>query len=176
MEYLPTDRIEIFNLLFQVDRIRESSPYGDLEGWRLMAVIVKCGDDLRQELLAYQYLSLLHRFGSLQSAVLTNLIFSFSVCGGRRGFLSTSDPTSEYNSLPRKQNMFLLHLRIILVCYSRKESSLLLIEKTQIQNFSSSILLPPLCPARGKVFSSDLNISTFIYYFVFCAESQFMYF
>ena len=45
----------------KVERIRESSPYGDLEGWRLMAVIVKCGDDLRQELLAYQYLSLLHR-------------------------------------------------------------------------------------------------------------------
>ena len=50
-----------YSILFQVERIRESSPYGDLEGWRLMAVIVKCGDDLRQELLAYQYLSLLHR-------------------------------------------------------------------------------------------------------------------
>ena len=58
-----------------MDRIRESSPYGDLEGWRLMAVIVKCGDDLRQELLAYQYLSLLHRLLSLQllqSALLAN--------------------------------------------------------------------------------------------------------
>ena len=32
----------------KVERIRESSPYGDLEGWQLMAVIVKCGDDLRQ--------------------------------------------------------------------------------------------------------------------------------
>ena len=32
----------------KVERIRESSPYGDLAGWRLMAVIVKCGDDLRQ--------------------------------------------------------------------------------------------------------------------------------
>ena len=51
----------LYSILFQVERIRESSPYGDLEGWRLMAVIVKCGDDLRQELLAYQYLSLLHR-------------------------------------------------------------------------------------------------------------------
>ena len=45
----------------KVERIRETSPYGDLDGWRLMAVIVKCGDDLRQELLAYQYLSLLHK-------------------------------------------------------------------------------------------------------------------
>ena len=52
----------------KVERIRESSPYGDLEGWRLMAVIVKCGDDLRQELLAYQYLSLLDRFISLDNS------------------------------------------------------------------------------------------------------------
>jgi len=45
----------------KVARIQESSPYGHLQGWKLMALIVKCGDDLRQELLAYQYLSLLHR-------------------------------------------------------------------------------------------------------------------
>ena len=43
----------------KVDRIKDSSPYGHLPGWQLMSVIVKCGDDLRQELLAYQYLSLL---------------------------------------------------------------------------------------------------------------------
>lgn len=37
-------------------RIREGSPYGHLPSWRLLSVIVKCGDDLRQELLAYQVL------------------------------------------------------------------------------------------------------------------------
>ena len=37
-------------------RIRESSPYGRLPGWRLLPVIIKTGDDLRQELLAYQLL------------------------------------------------------------------------------------------------------------------------
>lgn len=37
-------------------RIREASPYGHLMNWRLLSVIVKCGDDLRQELLAYQVL------------------------------------------------------------------------------------------------------------------------
>jgi len=40
----------------KVQRIRESSPYGHLSAWRLIPVIVKCGDDLRQELLAYQVL------------------------------------------------------------------------------------------------------------------------
>lgn len=38
----------------KVRRVRESSPYGHLTSWRLLPVIVKCGDDLRQELLAYQ--------------------------------------------------------------------------------------------------------------------------
>lgn len=41
---------------FVFRRIREASPYGHLHTWRLLSVIVKCGDDLRQELLAYQVL------------------------------------------------------------------------------------------------------------------------
>ncbi len=44
---------------FQVRRIRDSSPYGHLQHWRLLPVIVKCGDDLRQELMAYQLLKML---------------------------------------------------------------------------------------------------------------------
>ena len=40
----------------KVRRIRESSPYGHLPNWKLLSVIIKCGDDLRQELLAYQVL------------------------------------------------------------------------------------------------------------------------
>jgi len=42
--------------LEKVRRIREASPYGHLPAWRLMAVIVKCGDDLRQELMVFQVL------------------------------------------------------------------------------------------------------------------------
>ncbi|CAG2175533.1 unnamed protein product, partial [Oppiella nova] len=34
----------------KVARIRESSPFGHLSNWKLLAAIVKCGDDLRQEL------------------------------------------------------------------------------------------------------------------------------
>ncbi|CAG2054851.1 unnamed protein product [Timema podura] len=42
-------------------RVRESSPYGHFASWRLLSVIVKCGDDLRQELLASQLLTMLQR-------------------------------------------------------------------------------------------------------------------
>ena len=40
----------------KVHRLRESSPYGHLDNWKLLAAIVKCGDDLRQELLVHQVL------------------------------------------------------------------------------------------------------------------------
>lgn len=41
-------------------RVREKSPYGGLANWKLLPVIVKTGDDLRQELLASQLLLTLH--------------------------------------------------------------------------------------------------------------------
>lgn len=40
----------------KVQRIRRMSPYGHLPNWRLIPTIVKTGDDLRQECLAYQLL------------------------------------------------------------------------------------------------------------------------
>ncbi|GIY91094.1 phosphatidylinositol 4-kinase beta [Caerostris darwini] len=43
----------------KVRRIRESSPYGHLPSWNLLSAIIKCGDDLRQELMAYQLLATL---------------------------------------------------------------------------------------------------------------------
>eukprot|EP00911_Craspedida_sp_UC1_P001890 UC1_evm1s1451 len=42
----------------KVSRIRRHSPYGHLPTWRLIPVIIKSGDDLRQEMLATQLLAL----------------------------------------------------------------------------------------------------------------------
>jgi len=61
----------------KVRRIRESSPYGHLANWKLLSVIVKCGDDLRQELLAYQVLT------QLQVSILvhsTCILFVIGFC------------------------------------------------------------------------------------------------
>ncbi|XP_017695381.1 PREDICTED: phosphatidylinositol 4-kinase beta [Lepidothrix coronata] len=49
-------REPVFIAAGDIRRIREGSPYGHLPSWRLLSVIVKCGDDLRQELLAFQVL------------------------------------------------------------------------------------------------------------------------
>lgn len=48
-------------------RIRSESPYGHLTSWHLLAVIVKCGDDLRQELLASQLLMMLQKVWSIEN-------------------------------------------------------------------------------------------------------------
>lgn len=47
-------------------RVRESSPYGHLSNWRLLSVIVKCGDDLRQELMASQLLEMLQKIWQME--------------------------------------------------------------------------------------------------------------
>ncbi|XP_044262137.1 phosphatidylinositol 4-kinase beta [Tribolium madens] len=47
-------------------RIRESSPYGHLSSWTLLSVIVKCGDDLRQELMASQLLQMFQRIWEME--------------------------------------------------------------------------------------------------------------
>ncbi|CAF3593267.1 unnamed protein product [Rotaria socialis] len=47
-------------------RIRQASPYGHLRNWRLVAAIVKCGDDLRHELLAYQFMVRLKEIWSIE--------------------------------------------------------------------------------------------------------------
>jgi hypothetical protein len=41
----------------QEKRIRANSPYGNLKSWRLMRMIVKAKDDVRQEQFAVQLIS-----------------------------------------------------------------------------------------------------------------------
>lgn len=58
-EEAPTARphtIESFRETAQ--KVRKQSPFGQLRTWRLVSVIVKAGDDLRQEQLAMQLISL----------------------------------------------------------------------------------------------------------------------
>lgn len=45
----------------KMKRVKEMSPYGHLTTWRLLPVIVKTGDDLRQELLVSQLITMLQK-------------------------------------------------------------------------------------------------------------------
>ncbi|XP_038222857.1 phosphatidylinositol 4-kinase beta-like isoform X1 [Zerene cesonia] len=50
----------------KLSRMRATSPYGCLAGWRLLGCIVKVGDDLRQEMLAAQLLRRLQAVWELE--------------------------------------------------------------------------------------------------------------
>jgi hypothetical protein len=50
----------------KVVRLREASPYGHMEGWRLASFMVKSSDDLQREMLAMQFIKLLEQVWHVQ--------------------------------------------------------------------------------------------------------------
>ena len=70
------------------DRIRSSSAFGSHPGWRLLPILVKANDDLRQEQLASQ---LLYRISAIlaRERVPVWLYVSISVCKIRIFFIGT---------------------------------------------------------------------------------------
>ena len=50
------------------------SPYGNTSGWDLISVIVKAGDDLRQEQLAMQIINSIHEVYLFHCIVLLRII------------------------------------------------------------------------------------------------------
>lgn len=60
-------QLQLFSLHQDKERrVRESSPYGHLPSWKLLSVIVKCGDDLRQELMASQLLQMFQKIWQME--------------------------------------------------------------------------------------------------------------
>lgn len=91
----------------KVSRIQESSPYGHLPGWCLMAVIVKCGDDLRQELLAYQYLSLLKKVWKEERVPLYVRPYKIQVLSNDSGFIEPILNTVSLHQIKKHSKMSL---------------------------------------------------------------------
>ncbi|KAL3990271.1 Phosphatidylinositol 3- and 4-kinase family protein [Acanthocheilonema viteae] len=89
----------------KVARIRHSSPYGRHPLWRLLPVIVKTGDDLRQELLAYQLLSVLRNIWIEEKVPLYLRPYKIIVCSPNSGMI---EPILDASSLHQiKKNMII---------------------------------------------------------------------
>uniref|UniRef100_A0A1I7W1V3 Phosphatidylinositol 4-kinase beta n=1 Tax=Loa loa TaxID=7209 RepID=A0A1I7W1V3_LOALO len=87
----------------KVARIKHSSPYGRHPLWRLLPVIVKTGDDLRQELLAYQLLSVLRNIWIEEKVPLYLKPYKIVVCSPNSGMI---EPILDASSLHQiKKNM-----------------------------------------------------------------------
>lgn len=88
-------------------RIRDGSPYGHLTGWRLLPLIVKCGDDLRQELLAYQLLETLRRLWTLERVPLWVRPYRIVVLSADSGLIEPVVNTVSLHQIKKNSRMSL---------------------------------------------------------------------
>lgn len=92
----------------KVERIRETSPYGHLASWRLMSVIVKCGDDLRQELLAYQILVMFQKIWAEENLSLWLRPYKIVVLSDDSGLIEPIINTCSLHQIKKNSKMTLM--------------------------------------------------------------------
>ncbi|CAG2110364.1 unnamed protein product [Medioppia subpectinata] len=92
----------------KVTRIRESSPFGHLSNWRLLAAIVKCGDDLRQELMAYQLLAALQKIWEQERVPLWLKPYKILVTSAESGLIEAILNTVSLHQIKKHCKMSIL--------------------------------------------------------------------
>lgn len=88
-------------------RIRESSPYGHLLNWKLLSVIVKCGDDLRQELMASQLLTVMQRIWEMERVPLWVRPYKILCLSNDSGLIETIPNTVSLHQIRKHCQMSL---------------------------------------------------------------------
>ncbi|KAG8147017.1 putative Phosphatidylinositol 4-kinase beta-like protein [Naja naja] len=92
----------------KVRRIREGSPYGHLPNWRLLSMIVKCGDDLRQELLAFQVLKQLQAIWEQERVPLWIKPYKILVISADSGMIEPVDNAVSIHQVKKQSQLSLL--------------------------------------------------------------------
>ena len=91
-----------------VQRTKEFSPYGDLPGWNLHSCIVKCGDDLRQEVMAYQLLKQFQKIWDEEKLDLWLYPYSVVVVSEDCGFIELIPNTVSIHQIKKQSKLSLL--------------------------------------------------------------------
>ncbi|KAK3411453.1 hypothetical protein EUGRSUZ_I00214 [Eucalyptus grandis] len=122
---------------FKRERIRKASDFGKLPGWDLRSIIVKSGDDCRQEHLAVQLIS--HFYDIFQEAGLPLWLRPYEV-------LVTSSYTALIETIPDTRNFVESMAGYSLVCYllqvkDRHNGNLLLDEEGHIIHIDFGFML-----------------------------------
>lgn len=92
----------------KVKRIRESSPFGHLAGWRLLPAIIKCGDDLRQELMAFQFMVTLQNIWNEERIPLWIRPYQILVLSSESGMIEPILNTVSLHQVKKHSKMSLL--------------------------------------------------------------------
>ncbi|KAL1505880.1 hypothetical protein ABEB36_005335 [Hypothenemus hampei] len=95
-------------------RIRETSPYGHLATWKLYSCIVKCGDDLRQELMAFQLLTVFRKIWELEHLPLCIHPYRILVLSDDSGLIEPILNTVSLHQIKK-------HCQLSLLQYFKKE-------------------------------------------------------
>ncbi|CAH1773493.1 unnamed protein product [Owenia fusiformis] len=93
----------------KIQRIRESSPYGHHSNWKLMPVIIKCGDDLRQELIAYQVLQQLKNIWQMEHVPLWIRPYNIVVTSSDSGIIEAIVNAVSLHQIKKNSKMSLLN-------------------------------------------------------------------
>jgi len=86
----------------KLERIRKTSPFSHIPGWRIQSVIVKSGDDLRQEQLAMQLISTIHQI--FMDAELSLWLYPYAVVAtsSSAGLIETVPDAISLDSLKKR--------------------------------------------------------------------------
>ncbi|CAM9792626.1 unnamed protein product, partial [Phaeothamnion confervicola] len=81
---------------------RASSPFGRLKGWRLATFIVKAGDDVRQEALAMQVITLCHHIFQREGLSLWLRPYSILCVGNQAGLVECITDAKSIDHIKKK--------------------------------------------------------------------------
>ena len=98
----PTNTIFLETSKEQDERVRKNSPFGHLKTWRLIKIIVKSNDDVRQEQFAMQLISQIDQIFKIKNLKLWLKPYEILATGARCGLIEVVSDALSINSIKRK--------------------------------------------------------------------------
>lgn len=117
-------------------RIRDTSPFSHLPGWRLAGVIVKAGDDLRQEQLASQLIFKIHGWFQAEKLPLFLRPYVVLATSSTTGLIECIPDTCSIDSLKKRLPNFGNLTNYFILAYGHKTSHKFIVAQT---NFVESL-------------------------------------
>lgn len=101
-ENRPNNTIFIETSKEQDERVRKNSPFGGLKTWRLIKLIVKSNDDVRQEQFAMQLISQMDQIFKIKKLNLWLRTYEILATGPRCGLIEAVSDSLSIDSIKKK--------------------------------------------------------------------------
>ncbi len=89
----------------QDERVRKNSPFGGLKTWRLIKLIVKSNDDVRQEQFAMQLISQMDQIFKIKKLNLWLRTYEILATGPRCGLIEAVSDSLSIDSIKKKMGV-----------------------------------------------------------------------